>query len=48
VAVAQSNAAHGRTGRLPVTSRAQILAAARRLIDRDGCEKPTQATKNQR
>lgn len=28
----------GRTGRPPVTSRAQILAAARRLIDRDGWE----------
>lgn len=32
---------HGRTGRPPVTSRAQILAAARRLIDRDGWEKLT-------
>ncbi|MBO2452687.1 TetR/AcrR family transcriptional regulator C-terminal domain-containing protein [Actinomadura barringtoniae] len=31
----------GRTGRPPVTSRAQILAAARRLIDRDGWEKLT-------
>jgi AcrR family transcriptional regulator len=29
---------HGRTGRPPVTSRAQILAAARLLIDRDGWE----------
>ncbi len=29
----------GRTGRPPVTSRAQILAAARRIIDRDGWEK---------
>ncbi|MFI0410547.1 TetR/AcrR family transcriptional regulator [Actinomadura sp. 3N508] len=28
----------GRTGRPPATSRAQILAAARRLIDRDGWE----------
>ncbi|MFC9978120.1 TetR/AcrR family transcriptional regulator [Spirillospora sp. NPDC127200] len=34
-------ASHGRTGRPPVTSRAQILAAARRLIDRDGWEKLT-------
>ncbi|MFF8815769.1 TetR/AcrR family transcriptional regulator [Streptomyces pactum] len=34
-------AAHGRTGRPPLTSRAQILAAARRLIDRDGWEKLT-------
>jgi AcrR family transcriptional regulator len=32
---------HGRTGRPPVTSRAQILAAARQLIDRDGWEKLT-------
>ncbi|MGW1990893.1 TetR/AcrR family transcriptional regulator [Embleya sp. NPDC001921] len=32
---------HGRTGRPPVTSRAQILTAARRLIDRDGWEKLT-------
>lgn len=31
----------GRTGRPPVTSRAQILAAARLLIDRDGWEKLT-------
>jgi len=30
-----------RTGRPPVTSRAQILAAARELIDRDGWEKLT-------
>lgn len=29
---------HRRTGRPPVTSRAEILAAARRLIDRDGWE----------
>ncbi|MFB9467122.1 TetR/AcrR family transcriptional regulator [Streptomyces cinereospinus] len=34
-------APHGRTGRPPVTSRAQILAAARLLIDRDGWEKLT-------
>ncbi|MER7112076.1 TetR/AcrR family transcriptional regulator [Streptomyces sp. NPDC000229] len=34
-------APHGRTGRPPVTSRAQILAAARQLIDRDGWEKLT-------
>jgi AcrR family transcriptional regulator len=32
---------HGRTGRPPVTSRAEILAAARRLIDRDGWDKLT-------
>jgi AcrR family transcriptional regulator len=31
----------GRTGRPPVTSRAQILAAARQLIDRDGWDKLT-------
>jgi AcrR family transcriptional regulator len=31
----------GRTGRPPVTSRAEILASARRLIDRDGWEKLT-------
>jgi AcrR family transcriptional regulator len=35
------SASQGRTGRPPVTSRAQILAAARRLIDRDGWEKLT-------
>lgn len=34
-------AASGRTGRPPVTSRAQILAAAHELIDRDGWEKLT-------
>ncbi|WP_175607709.1 TetR/AcrR family transcriptional regulator [Peterkaempfera bronchialis] len=34
-------ASHGRTGRPPVTSRAEILTAARRLIDRDGWEKLT-------
>ncbi|MEU0276203.1 TetR/AcrR family transcriptional regulator [Streptomyces sp. NPDC006307] len=34
-------ARHGRTGRPPVTSRAQILAAARELIDRDGWERLT-------
>lgn len=34
-------ASHGRTGRPPVTSRAQILAAARRLIDQQGWEKLT-------
>jgi AcrR family transcriptional regulator len=39
--VAPTHAAHGRTGRPPVTSRAQILAAARRLIDRDGWDKLT-------
>ncbi|MFF4125117.1 TetR family transcriptional regulator [Microbispora rosea] len=37
--MSRSNAPHGRTGRPPVTSRAQILEAARRLIDRDGWEK---------
>ncbi|WP_202880648.1 TetR/AcrR family transcriptional regulator [Kribbella amoyensis] len=37
----RSKPASGRTGRPPVTSRAQILAAARRLIDRDGWEKLT-------
>lgn len=31
----------GRTGRPPLTSRTQILAAARRLIDRDGWEQLT-------
>ncbi|MFE0510564.1 TetR/AcrR family transcriptional regulator [Streptomyces sp. NPDC058964] len=34
-------APQGRTGRPPVTSRAQILTAARQLIDRDGWEKLT-------
>ncbi|MFJ6215706.1 TetR/AcrR family transcriptional regulator [Streptomyces sp. NPDC092296] len=34
-------ASQGRTGRPPVTSRAEILTAARRLIDRDGWEKLT-------
>jgi AcrR family transcriptional regulator len=34
-------AAHARTGRPPVTSRAQILTAARRVIDRDGWEQLT-------
>jgi AcrR family transcriptional regulator len=37
----RSIAAPGRTGRPPLTSRAQILAAARELIDRDGWEKLT-------
>ncbi|MFE3024895.1 TetR/AcrR family transcriptional regulator [Nocardia tengchongensis] len=32
---------HGRTGRPPVTSRTEILTAARRLIDRDGWERLT-------
>ena len=32
---------HGRTGRPPLTSRAQILTAASRLIDRDGWDKLT-------
>jgi AcrR family transcriptional regulator len=39
--VPRTSAPHGRTGRPPVTSRAEILAAARRLIDRDGWEKLT-------
>ncbi|QIS15547.1 TetR/AcrR family transcriptional regulator [Nocardia arthritidis] len=37
----RSTAAPGRTGRPPRTSRAQILTAARQLIDRDGWEKLT-------
>jgi len=37
----RSLAPHGRTGRPPVTSRAEILTAARRLIDRDGWQKLT-------
>jgi AcrR family transcriptional regulator len=36
--VSGASAPQGRTGRPPVTSRAQILAAARQLIDRDGWE----------
>ncbi|MFK4088138.1 TetR/AcrR family transcriptional regulator [Kribbella sp. NPDC020789] len=36
-----SKAPNGRTGRPPVTSRAEILAAARRLIDQDSWEKLT-------
>ncbi|MDI2124591.1 TetR/AcrR family transcriptional regulator [Yinghuangia seranimata] len=40
-ASAAAPAPQGRTGRPPVTSRAEILAAARRLIDRDGWEKLT-------
>ncbi len=35
------NETHGRTGRPPLTSRATILTAAHRLIDRDGWEKLT-------
>lgn len=35
------DASRGRTGRPPVTSRAEILAAARRVIERDGWEKLT-------
>lgn len=38
-AVPKPTSAHGRTGRPPVTSRPEILAAARALIDRDGWEK---------
>ncbi|MCK1818853.1 TetR/AcrR family transcriptional regulator [Streptomyces sp. XM83C] len=37
----RSIAPKGRTGRPPLTSRAQILEGARRLIDRDGWEKLT-------
>jgi AcrR family transcriptional regulator len=40
-AVPRTSASSGRTGRPPVTSRAQILAAARQLIDRDGWDKLT-------
>jgi AcrR family transcriptional regulator len=36
-----SSAAQGRTGRPRLTSRPEIVAAARRLIDRDGWEKLT-------
>jgi AcrR family transcriptional regulator len=39
--VPRTTETHGRTGRPPLTSRAQILAAARQLIDRDGWEKLT-------
>lgn len=39
--VARSAAPRGRTGRPPLTSRAEILTAARRLIDRDGWQKLT-------
>lgn len=39
--MSRPTAPHGRTGRPRVTSRAQILAAARRLIDRDGWERLT-------
>lgn len=39
--MARSPAPHGRTGRPPLTSRAQILTAARGLIDQDGWEKLT-------
>jgi AcrR family transcriptional regulator len=41
VTVPPSDNPRGRTGRPPVTSRAQILAAARELIDRDGWESLT-------
>jgi AcrR family transcriptional regulator len=37
----KADSSGGRTGRPPVTSRAEILDAARRLIDRDGWEKLT-------
>src|SRR3954451_7902053 len=39
--VPRASASPGRTGRPPVTSRRETLAAARRLIDRDGWEKLT-------
>lgn len=39
--MSRSQAPHGRVGRPPVTSRTQILTAARRLIDQDGWEKLT-------
>ncbi|MEW2518435.1 TetR/AcrR family transcriptional regulator [Actinacidiphila alni] len=39
--MSSSAAPTGRTGRPPVTSRAEILTAARRLIDRDGWDKLT-------
>ncbi|MFE1266999.1 TetR/AcrR family transcriptional regulator [Streptomyces sp. NPDC058757] len=39
--MSRAPAPHGRTGRPPLTSRAQILVAARALIDRDGWEKLT-------
>ena len=39
--VPRTSPSPGRTGRPPATSRAQILAAARDLIDRDGWEKLT-------
>ncbi len=39
--VPRSSVSSGQTGRPPVTSRAEIFAAARRLIDRDGWEKLT-------
>ncbi len=40
-AVDRPDESRGRTGRPPVTSRARILAAARRIIERDGWEKLT-------
>jgi AcrR family transcriptional regulator len=39
--VPRSSVSSGQTGRPPVTSRAEILAAARRLIDENGWEKLT-------
>lgn len=39
--MARPDAPRGRTGRPPRTSRAQVLAAARRIIDRDGWEQLT-------
>lgn len=39
--MSRPTASSGRTGRPPVTSRTEILTAARRLIDRDGWERLT-------
>jgi AcrR family transcriptional regulator len=39
--VPRTRTSNGRTGRPPVTSRPQILAAARQVIDQDGWEKLT-------
>ncbi|MGW1893534.1 TetR/AcrR family transcriptional regulator [Streptomyces sp. NPDC002004] len=39
--MSESTASHGRVGRPPVTSRTQILTAARRLIDESGWERLT-------
>ncbi|MEU1042877.1 helix-turn-helix domain-containing protein [Streptomyces sp. NPDC005907] len=39
--MSRTRAPHGRVGRPPVTSRTEILAATRRLIEQDGWEKLT-------